>query len=116
MPLFEYRCQDCDKKFTFLYGVVAGNTEPHCPQCRSGNLKKLISRVRHLRGEDAVLEDLADPTKLGDLEDPRNLRKWARKMGRELGAETGEDLSSEFEEMMEEEAKDERGSEDSTVY
>ena len=117
MPLFEYRCQDCDQKFTFLYGVVAGNTEPRCPHCQSLNLKKLISRVRHLRGDEAAFASLADPTKLGDLDDPRDLRKWAREMGRGLGAETGEDLSSEFEEMIEEDGRAPReGGEDTTIY
>ena len=121
MPLYEYRCRECDKKFTFLYGVVANNTDPRCPRCGSDHLKKLISRVQRLRAEEEALEDMVDPMKIGDLEDPGNLRKWARKMGKELGAETGEDLSEELEQMIEAEARgelDEEGaaSEDSTIY
>ncbi len=118
MPLYEYRCQACAKQFTFLYGVIAGNTEPRCPQCRGIELKKLISRVNRLRGNDAMLDALSDPTKLGDLDDPRNLRKLARTLGRELGADTGEDLSDEFEQLMEKEEHESSGQhgDDGTIY
>lgn len=121
MPLYEYRCRECDKKFTFLYGVIADNTDPQCPRCESRNLTKLMSRVRRLRSEDEVMDSLADPDRLGDPDDPVAMRRWARKMGRELGSEMGEDFSEELEEMIEAEARgelDEEGSGDAdeTIY
>ncbi len=56
MPLFEFRCLDCDKQFTFLAGVIADNSEAKCPRCESQNLKKLISRVSRGRDDDARLD------------------------------------------------------------
>lgn len=109
MPLYEYRCNDCNRKFTFLVGMIADNTDPKCPRCGSEDLKKLISRVARVRSEDDILDDLADPSKIGDLDDPTSLRRWARKMGKELSGEMGEDISEELEEMIEAEASGELG-------
>jgi putative FmdB family regulatory protein len=40
MPLYEYACRDCDSQFEFL---VRGDESPHCPQCDSTRLEKLLS-------------------------------------------------------------------------
>jgi hypothetical protein len=48
-----------------------------------------------------MLEDLADPSRLGDFEDPRSLARWAKKMGSALGDEAGEDFGDEDDEMLE---------------
>jgi hypothetical protein len=61
----------------------------------------LISRIARVRSEDAMLEALADPTKIGDFEDPRSLAKWAKNMGSALGDESGEDFGAVVDEMME---------------
>ena len=34
-----------------------------------------------------MLDDMADPDKIGDLEDPRQMAQWMKKMGREMGEE-----------------------------
>ena len=57
-----------------------------------------MSRVAVLRSEDSRMDDLADPTCFGDLDenDPRSIGRWMRRMS----AETGEELGSEFEEVV----------------
>jgi putative FmdB family regulatory protein len=42
MPLFEYRCQDCDEKFEELV-PYSRSEEMDCPKCGSGNTRKLVS-------------------------------------------------------------------------
>jgi putative FmdB family regulatory protein len=122
MPLFEYRCQECQKRFTFLAGVIADNFDPACPRCGSMQLKKLISRVARGRSDDDRMDALADRLESADMDDPRDLRRFAREMGREMGQETGEDLSDEMEELIEAEARGEEGSalggggDDGTIY
>lgn len=100
MPLFEYRCKRCQRRFTALVGVVADAKPPACPSCKSGDLTKLMSRVSALRSEDDLLDDLADVDRVGDLEDPKRLKKWVREMGKTMD----EDMGDELEEMLEEEA------------
>jgi putative FmdB family regulatory protein len=103
MPIYEYRCQDCGRKFGHLHGVIAGMGDPVCPRCQGTNLKKLISRVARLRSEDEILDHLADPMNFGDVDenDPRSVVKWARKMGKAMGEDLGDDFDQMVEEMAE---------------
>lgn len=101
MPIYEYLCKNCKKPFSFLVGVVADSGEPACPRCGGKELTKLISRVARVKSKDAVLEELADPSKIGDLEDPKAMAQWAKKMGKALGEETGENLGEELDQMIE---------------
>jgi hypothetical protein len=65
--------------------------------------------VARVRSEDARLESLADPSKLGDLEDPRAMARWAKQMGGALGEDSGEDFGDMVDEMMETEGYDDGG-------
>lgn len=113
MPLFEYRCKSCDKRFTALVGVIAESSQPKCPSCGSTDLSKLISRFASARSEEDMLENLADPTRYGDPEDPSSMRKLVSEMGKELGEDMGED----FEQYMEEAGQEgDDGGEDDTIY
>jgi putative FmdB family regulatory protein len=40
MPLYEYTCRDCDGQFELL---IRGSEKPHCPECESERLEKLLS-------------------------------------------------------------------------
>jgi putative FmdB family regulatory protein len=106
MPIYEYRCNACQRTFTFLYGVARDSRDPACPACQGKDLSRLISRVARVRSEDAMLEDLADPAKIGDVEDPRRLAQWAKQMGSALGEDAGEDFDAAVEEMMQAEGRE----------
>ena len=115
MPIYEYRCGGCNKKFSFLVGVSADAKDPACPNCDGKNLTRLISKVYIRRSEEDILESMADPSKIGDIEDPKNLKKWARRLGREYGEELGDDFDEELDRLEEEEfsrKEDERSDEE----
>lgn len=40
MPLYDFRCQDCDKTFELLIKV---STVPVCPECGGQHMEKLVS-------------------------------------------------------------------------
>jgi hypothetical protein len=63
----------------------------------------LISRFAIARSEESVLDDLSDPSGLGDPEDPRAMADWMRRVGREMG----EDMDDDFEELVEEAVREE---------
>jgi putative FmdB family regulatory protein len=81
MPLFEYRCDKCGKRFTFLVGVTAEKAKLRCPKCGGTKVTKLISRIARVgRGEDDdfdddfgagddELDDSGEDEDLGDLDD-----------------------------------------------
>lgn len=41
MPIFEYECKKCEKKFELLQ--KSSSSEAVCPQCGSKKVKKLLS-------------------------------------------------------------------------
>src|SRR3990172_6227219 len=102
MALFDYKCANCKKKFTLLLGVVAEQQEEKCPNCGSADVNRLISRFARIRSDDALIDSLADPSKMGDLDDPKELHGWMKRVGREMG----EDLGGDFDEMLDETAGD----------
>ena len=107
MPLFEFRCKSCGKRFTALVGMIANSAQSACPSCGGSDLAKLVSRFATARSEEEMLESLADPDRAGDLDDPSNMRRFVKEMGKELG----EDMGDEFEEYLRE--AEEGGTEDS---
>lgn len=107
MPLFDYRCTDCRKRFTLLVGVVAERQDEKCPHCGGANVSKLISRFARLRSEDDIIDSLADPSKVGDPDDPKDLHRWMKRMGKEMG----EDLGDDFDEMLDETGEELAGEE-----
>lgn len=99
MPIYEYRCQDCRRRVNLFYRSYAGiEDEPTCPHCGGTRLTRLISRVAVVRSEESRMDDLADPSILGDLDenDPKSLARWMRKMG----SEVGEEMPQEFDEVI----------------
>jgi putative FmdB family regulatory protein len=100
MPIYEYRCRQCGQKSSFLLLSIKSQFEARCQHCGSTDLVRLISRVAVLKSEEERLESLADPSRLGDLDenDPQSLARWMKKFGREMGDELGpeEDSDSSF--------------------
>jgi len=111
MPIYEYRCQDCGKRSSFLLLRIDLTFLPSCRHCHSPRMSRLISKVAVFRSEESRLERLADPSKLGDLdeEDPKSVARWVKRMGKEMG----EDIGDDFEEMVDQAMEEEAGGEDS---
>ena len=44
MPTYEYKCQNCNKKFTLIQSISDhGKTKVKCPKCKSTKVKQNIS-------------------------------------------------------------------------
>ena len=41
MPIYEFKCNDCDKDFEYL--MLKSVDRPECPVCKTGNVRKLMS-------------------------------------------------------------------------
>ena len=99
MPIYEYRCNRCQRRVSIFQRSIQGAATAVCSHCGSSDLTRLMSRVAVLRSEESHLEGLASDASLADLDesDPRSMARWARRMGREMG----EDLGPEFDEVVE---------------
>jgi putative FmdB family regulatory protein len=102
MPIYEYECRDCRKKSSFLImNLEREIPELRCPKCHGAGLNRIVSRVNVVKSEQARMESLADPSKLGGLDenDPKSVARWMKKMGREMGEELG---GEDFDQMVDE--------------
>lgn len=105
MPIYEYRCLVCRRRFSVFYRSFNAVSETAtCPRCGAIRAERLISRVTVLRGQsgdddfedagDSLDEELAggdedwpplDEEGIPDTDDPRELAQWTRRMSEELG-------------------------------
>jgi len=67
-------------------------------------MSRVLSRVRVVRSEESRMENLADPSKWGGLDekDPKSMARWMKRMGKEMGEDMGEDVDQMVDETMEE--------------
>ena len=109
MPVYEFKCTGCSKRFKRLVGMVANAAPLACTHCGSQNIERLISRFARVRSEDDALDDIADTVEnMGD-EDPRTLRRLMKDMTSALG----EDMDDEIEELIEQDSSGQNGDTDS---
>lgn len=100
MPIYEYRCQDCRKRNSFLI-LTSNSPTPSCKHCQSANLERIMSRFAAPKSEEARMEALADSSNFGDLDenDPQSMARFMKKMGKEMGEDLGEDMDEAMDAM-----------------
>jgi putative FmdB family regulatory protein len=102
MPLYDYFCLDCQKRFDVFVAYAEYGTRPvTCSNCGSINVRRRIPRVRVAKSDDSRMDSLAgdfsDPSSLAGLEnDPQAMGRMMRKMGNEMG----EQLPPEFNDVV----------------
>ncbi|NLH98855.1 MAG: zinc ribbon domain-containing protein [Chthonomonadales bacterium] len=106
MPIFEFTCNSCRRRFSALVGVIANPKPVACPRCGGVDLTRRVSRFARVRSEDDALESLCDESKYGDIEnDPSAMKRWMK----DMSAAMDEDLGDDFEQALEEEMSGEGG-------
>lgn len=112
MPIYEYRCAECKRKFERLVLRAEEKPDLRCPHCKSEQVRRLISRFASIKSEEARLESLTDPSHLAGLDenDPASMARWLKRMGGELG----EDISREEIDQMADEIASGKGLDEGT--
>lgn len=92
MPIYEYECQACRKRFSLLILHPSTDGVPKCTKCGGVELERLMSRFGTVTTDEDRMEKLADPSALGGLNenDPASVARWAKRIGKEMGDEAGE--------------------------
>ncbi|MFA5874495.1 MAG: zinc ribbon domain-containing protein [Anaerolineales bacterium] len=102
MPLYDYFCLACQKRFDVFMTYAEYGTRPvTCSACGSKNVRRRIPRVRVAKSDESRMDSLAgdfsDPSALAGLEkDPQAMGRMMRKMGNEMG----EQLPPEFNDVV----------------
>jgi putative FmdB family regulatory protein len=108
MPIYEFRCGGCGKKNEFITFRISEPVPTTCKHCGHDSLQRIPSRVRVRLSEETRMERLADPSRLGGLDenDPKSMARWMKQMTHEMGEDLGEDMDVDqmVEEAMEEES------------
>lgn len=98
MPIFEFRCRECGKKFEALLGANDDPAAEPCPVCGAKGCAKLVSRFRRMRSENDRIDAIAD--QLESMDEPQSASEM-REYVKEMGRATDDDMSGELEEMFE---------------
>lgn len=98
MPVYEYLCQDCGKRFSIRLSYCDyGNVTIQCTVCHSQKVQRRIERIRIGHSEEERLQQFADPAQMDALEhDPVALGGMLRKMKDQMG----EEIAPEFDEVV----------------
>lgn len=113
MPIYEFQCEKCRKTSSILTTRVSEKVDAVCKHCGSSKMRRLMSRFAMPRSEESRMESLADPSKLGGIDenDPKSVARMMRQMGKEMGDDFD---APEFDEAIEElESGKELGDDDS---
>jgi putative FmdB family regulatory protein len=99
MPIYEYRCEDCQKQLSVFIRNIANLPQLRCRFCGSERLSRLLSRIATPKSEESRLEGLADSSPMQDLDeqDPQSMERWMKKMAGEMGEDCGDDVMADME-------------------
>jgi putative FmdB family regulatory protein len=113
MPIYEFICQNCHKRMSFLIRDISAHFVPKCSSCGSTNLSRVISGFTYHKSLKTVWEQRGDPTiHPGDnyYRDPRNIGRWVEKkfqdMGQEIPSQIQEKIQAAREGVLPEPLKD----------
>ena len=96
MPIYEYWCPHCQRRFT-IYLASFSESPPPCPQCGSGELERRFSTFSLSTTSKSVYESILNDSQLkrGMLRnEPKALAEWNRRMS------GGEKAAPEYEETV----------------
>jgi putative FmdB family regulatory protein len=101
MPIYEYECGKCGQRTSILTLRASERVSAKCRHCGAQEMRRLMSRFAMPRSDESRMESLADPSKLGDIDenDPKSVARMMKRMGSELGDEFS---GPEFDEAVEE--------------
>ncbi len=94
MPIYEYRCNHCNKTFSHLFLNTREVGDLRCKSCHSRDLTKLLSSFSIHQTEESRLRTLDTSKHPSDsfYKDSRNVGLWTKKRMKELGVNLGSKL------------------------
>jgi len=99
MPIYEYRCNRCEKIFSRLFLNMKNVGEVRCAFCNGTDVTRLLSAFSIHQTESSRVNnfDTSKPPPSDFYKDSRNVGLWTKKRMKELGV----DLGSKLDEIVE---------------
>ena len=85
MPVYEYRCNTCQHKYSSILSIRESDDVPACPHCKGDDVQKLISSVAVVRSTQDKVEDRATAVTQVDPANPQEVAKYFRDHGSRFG-------------------------------
>lgn len=90
MPIYEYRCNDCQRISSFFVRTVNDTVvNLICSACNSDKLERCVSKFAVHRTEAAVWEESGEPSMFSNnpdyYKDPRNIGRYTEQKLKSLG-------------------------------
>jgi putative FmdB family regulatory protein len=97
MPIYEFKCSDCKRLSSVFARSVSAPVDAKCRHCGSARLERALSRFAYHKSEGDILREYgAEPKRLEDYKDPRQIGRWAERKFDEFGI----DMPQEAREMI----------------
>ena len=97
MPLYEYRCGDCQKITSVLVYSYSENQQPCCEHCESNDLQRLISKFSFRPSWGSSLNWAPSRETTSDLDESSgaSIDKYMGRIKKEMGGQTTPDFNRE---------------------
>ena len=95
MPIYEYRCQSCQTRFSVFFRSFSETHDPVCTHCGGVDPTRLISQVTFITKWNDGLPSWETMTDF-DEDDPVSVARHMRRLKEDMG----EDIGPEGEEML----------------
>lgn len=103
MPIYEWLCASCGKKFSTLSSVSEANVNPPCPACGRDETARIVSRFAVGTTEDQRIDQLADRLETsGEPDSLSGMRNMVREAGQALDEGLGDEMVGLFDQDAEE--------------
>jgi putative FmdB family regulatory protein len=103
MPIYEFRCNNCERRVSLFVRSIASSLSPQCPYCGNPDMARLISSFAHHKSAHGWLEEAGPPQAAGGpdyYKDPRNIGRWTEHRLKQLGMDMrSEEYSDTFSEV-----------------
>ena len=91
MPIYEYRCDDCERITSVFLRSARAKTAAECEHCGAERLHRVMSRTARVQSAGDVIEERGIPGAGGQYEDPRQIGAWVEKRFEEYGMDVPEE-------------------------
>lgn len=99
MPIYEYKCADCEHVTSVFVRSPSSTLSPKCETCGSTQLAKMMSRVSRLRTVKDVQEEYDRPEDA--YRDPRQIGQWVERRFEQYGMDLPKDTREAIEKARE---------------